>query len=110
MADVATTTTINDKFVWGNKRVRIATLAFDTGDYAAGGIAVTPGQFGLASISAVLFQGASVDSDTKANVPFWNATTGKIQLFESAGDGDPMDEKPAEAMVASTLRLVVIGR
>jgi hypothetical protein len=47
MAGVVTTTTINRTGVWGDRKMVSATLAFDTGDYAAGGVAITPGQFGL---------------------------------------------------------------
>lgn len=113
MAGIVTTTTITDKFVWGNKRVHFATLAFDTGDYAAGGIAVTPGQFGLASISSVLFQGAVIDvaATPSALLPRFSPTNSKIELYEGAGSGASFTEKPAEAMgTGAKCHVVVIGR
>ena len=109
MAGVVTTTTIEDTSVFGTRRVVAAKLAFDTGDYASGGIAVTPAQFGLQVIKAMLFQGASIDSNTSANVAGWDPANSKILLFESDSEGDPLDQKPAEAMLASTLRVFVIG-
>jgi len=108
MAAVATTTTVLARSVWGTKRVVIAKLVFDTGDYADGGIPVTAAQFGLTNIDAVLPQGASF-SATLANVPAWDQTNSKIVMFECGADGDMLDEKPAEAMTATTLYVTVIG-
>lgn len=108
MAAVATTTTIIRRSVWGDRRVVSAKLAFDTGDYADGGIAVTAAQFGLKNIDALIPQGAAF-SATLANVAAWDHANSKIVLFESAGDGDMLDEKPAEAMTATTLYVLVIG-
>jgi hypothetical protein len=115
MAAVATTTTINRNTVWGDRHVVSATLAFDTGDYAAGGIAITPAQFGLAFIDDVLFEGAVLDvsATPTALIPQWNRTSavaGKIRLFEAAAAGASFTEKPAEAMGSgASCRILVIG-
>jgi hypothetical protein len=115
MAAAVTTTTLNKTTVWGTQRVVDATLAYDTGDYAAGGIAITPQQFGLTFIHSVLFQGAVLDvaATPSALVPRWvpsSATAGKIQLFECAGAGASLTEKPAEAMgTGATVRVIVLG-
>lgn len=112
MAAVVTTTTINRKQVWGTDRVFFCTLAFDTGDYAAGGVAVTPAQFGLSAIHAIMFTGASLEvaATPTGNIPRYNAATGKIQLFQSAAADAPFAEKGAEAFGAgATLDVVVIG-
>lgn len=108
MAGVVTTTTVLARTVWGTKRVVLAKLAFDTGDYADGGIAVTAAQFGLTSIDAVIPQGASF-SASLANVAAWDQSASKIVMFECGADGDMLDEKPAEAMTATTLYVTVIG-
>jgi hypothetical protein len=116
MAAVVTSTTVNKKFVIGSKRMVLATLAFDTGDYAAGGVAVTAAQFGLTAIDALFFQGASLEvaATPTANIPRWNpatSSTGKISLFQTgtAADG-PFNEKGAEAFGSgATVAVVVIG-
>jgi hypothetical protein len=112
MAAVVVTSTINYKGVFGAKKVAAATLAFDTGDYAAGGIAVTPAHFGMSHITAVTFQGACVDvaATPTALIPRFVASSSKIQLFEAATAGASFTEKPAEAMGAgATVAVFVIG-
>jgi hypothetical protein len=116
MAGVVTTTTINRSNVWGDRRAVSATLAFDTGDYAAGGIVVTPGQFGLQVIDEILFMGAALEvaATPTASVPQYNrvsATSHKIRLFDST-TGAPayLPEHAASAMGSgATLRCLVIG-
>lgn len=113
MAAVVTTTTINKQTVWGTQRVVFATLAFDTGDYAAGGIAVTPAQLGLTALDEVVFPGAftNVSATPTGLIPQWVASTSKIRLFEAAAAGADFTEKPAEAMGAgANVRLIAIGR
>lgn len=113
MAAVVTTTTINYKTVVGSKRLIGATLAFDTGDYAAGGVAVTPAQFGLVKIDTVLFEGAALEvaATPTAQIPRWNGSTSKIEFYQTgtAADG-PFNEKGAEAFGSgAAVNVVVIG-
>lgn len=108
MAAVATTTTISRRTVWGDRRVVTAKLVFDTGDYADGGIAVTAAQFGFTVLEAVVPLGPAF-SATLANVVAWDPATSKLVLFECGADGDMLDEKPAEAMTATTLNVLAIG-
>ncbi len=112
MAAVVTTTTINRKDVWGTRRVVNASLAFDTGDYAAGGVAVTPGQFGLHVIDDVIvLQAIEVSATPTANLGMYNPATSKIRFFQAdTTDGDPFQEKAAEAFGAgANCRVLVIG-
>jgi hypothetical protein len=113
MAAVVTTTTVNKRIVIGSKRMVLATLAFDTGDYAAGGVAVTAAQFGLVKIDTLFFEGASLEvaATPTANIPRWNPSTSKISLFQAdTTDGDPFAEKAAEAFGAgATVGVIVIG-
>lgn len=115
MAAVVTTTTIRKKVVLGSMRVSFVTLAFDTGDYAAGGVAVTAAQLGLNRIDSIMFEGLGIETAATptANIPRWNptnTTTGKIQFFQGAGAGDPMPEKGAEAFgTGASVRLVAFG-
>ena len=113
MAAVVTTTTVNKRLVIGSKRMVLATLAFDTGDYAAAGVAVTAAQFGLVKIDALFFEGAALEvaATPTANIPRWNPTTSKISFFQTgtAADG-PLNEKGAEAFGSgATVGVVVIG-
>jgi hypothetical protein len=113
MAAVVTTTTVNKRFVIGSKRMVLATLAFDTGDYAAGGVAVTAAQFGLSKIDSLFFEGAAIEvaATPTANIPRWNPSTSKISLFQQGSAADaPMAEKGAEAFGSgATVGVVVIG-
>lgn len=114
MADVITTTTINRKSVWGDRRAVSATLAFDTGDYVTGGIPVTAAQFGLSVLDEIIPLGAALDvaATPSALLARWvySASAPKIQLFESAGAGASLTEKPAEAMgTGATMRVLAIG-
>lgn len=113
MAAVVTTTTVNKISVWGDRRAVRATLAFDTGDYAAGGVAVTPGQFGLTVIDEMVFPGISIEvaATPTANLPYYNPATSKIQMFQGSTSADaPFNEKGAEAFGSgANVRVLVIG-
>ena len=113
MAAVVTTTTINRKSVMGNRRAVFATLAFDTGDYAAGGVAITPAQFGLRHIDFVTFAGQAyeVSATPTANLPQWDRTNSKIVFYQDGGTaGTPLAEKGAEAFGSgASVEVFVIG-
>lgn len=111
MAAVVTTTTVNKRTVFGDVRVVFATLAFDTGDYAAGGVAVTPGQFGLQSIIAIQpTVGLEVSATPTAQLFRYNSTTSKLEVFQSAGADAPFNEKGVEAFGAgASVDVVVYG-
>ncbi len=112
MAGVVTTTTINAKHVWGDQRVVDATLAFDTGDYAAGGVAVTASQFGLNSIQYVIPQpiGLEVAATPTFNLWQWVPATSKLRAAQSAAGDAPFAEKGAEAFGSgANLQVLVIG-
>jgi hypothetical protein len=103
MAAVVTTTTVEEKLVFGNKRVHRVTFAYDTGDYAAGGVAVTAAQCGLNTILGMFFEGVAleVSATPTAQLPRWNQTTSKIQYFQGSGTaGAVFPEKGAEAFGA----------
>lgn len=112
MAAVVTTTTVQNRTVWGTQRVVRATLAFDTGDYAAGGVAVTPAQFGLTRIDEIIFPGAAIEvsATPTGQIPHYAPATGKIVIFQSATADAPFNEKGAEAFGAgANVRVIVIG-
>ena len=113
MAAVVTTTTIVKKSVWGDRRAHLVKFAYDTGDYAAGGVAVTAAQCGLSVIDSMFFEGAAyeVSATPTASVPQWDTTNSKIVYYQTgtAADG-PLNEKGAEAFGAgASVRAWVIG-
>jgi hypothetical protein len=113
MAPVVTTTSIQKRAVLGSFRMVFSTLAFDTGDYAAGGVAVTAGQFGLNRIQEIIFPGAAVEvsATPTAQIPRFNPTTSKVEIFQSATADAPFAEKGAEAFGAgASVRVIVIGQ
>lgn len=112
MAAVVTTTTITRTSVWGDRKVVTASLALDTGDYAAGGVAVTPAQFGLQVIDEVIVtQAIEVSATPTAHIAMYNPSTSKIRVFQAgANAGDPLPEKGAEAFGSgANFRVLVIG-
>lgn len=112
MAGVVVTTTIQKKISIGSQRMVAATLAMDTGDYAAGGFAVTAGQFGLNTIVEIIFPGAAleVSATPTAQLPYYKPSTSKIQIFQSASADAPFNEKGAEAFGSgASVRVLVIG-
>lgn len=87
-----------------------------TGNYTANGDEVEASYFGLSTVDFVIAS-AAVDS-TSAPTLVWpvgvnyaaDAASFFLILGESAADGDPLDEKPAEAVTAGTnCRVMVIG-
>jgi hypothetical protein len=113
MAAVVMTPTVNEKLVFGNKRVHRVTFAFDTGDYAAGGVAVTAANCGLNTILGMWFEGVGLEvaATPTANVFRWNGSTSKLEVYQTgtAADG-PFNEKGAEAFGAgATVTAWVVG-
>ena len=112
MAAVVATYTINRKDVWGTRRAHNVTMALDTGDYAAGGVAVTPASCGLSVIDEVIvLEAIEVSATPTAHVAMYLPSTGKVRVFQTgtAADG-PLNEKGAEAFGAGAyFRLLVIG-
>jgi hypothetical protein len=111
MAPVVATTTVNRKSVWGDRRMVDATISFDTGDYAAGGVAVTPAQFGLQVIDFILCDlGIETSATPTAQLVRYNPSASKLVVFQSATTGVPFPEKGAEAFgTGASVRVFVIG-
>lgn len=107
---MAAAVTVVKTSVFGDRKAVQANIAF-SGTYTTTGEAVAPSAFGLSVIDRVLFEGATLDSSSTALLPAWNATTGKIMLFEGVAAAAPFAEKNnTEAYVAgTTARVLVIG-
>jgi hypothetical protein len=106
----------NPDFTAGNKKFRFRAFVGNTGDYVADGVTVTAAMFGLKRFAALVpLGGFSKTTDFAVGWPVgairYNTerTSALITLLESAADGDPMDEKPAEAMVAHQASFMAIG-
>ncbi len=112
MAAVVATVSVTRSSVWGDRRCVDATISFDTGDYAAGGVALTPASFGLSSkIDFILTEpGYEVSATPTYNLYRWNSSTSKLEVIQSAAGDAPFAEKGAEAFGAgANVRVLVIG-
>lgn len=112
MAGVVTTTTIQKRVTLGSLRAVFATLAFDTGDYAAGGVAVTAAQFGMNRIQEIVFPGAALEvaATPTAQIPRFNPTTSKVEIYQSGAEDAPLKEKGVEAFGSgAAVRVIVFG-
>lgn len=99
--------------VWGNKRVKVRELTFDN-SYPTGGESLTAADVGLKVIEQFLPHGPASDSDGTGggfgNPVRYDHSTSKVQAFESAGDGDSMDEVGSTNSLANFLvRVTIIG-
>jgi hypothetical protein len=96
----------------GRQTWKTGVLTSDDGDYAAGGLAVTASTFGLSRLDSLDIHGVASDGATAgilAEGAYYDATTKKVQLFTSAGDGDPMDEGNTSTLLAYTIRCTAKG-
>ena len=112
MAAVVATVSVTRTSVWGDRKCVDATISFDTGDYAAGGVALTPANFGLSTkIDFILTEpGYEVSATPTYNLYRWNSTTAKLEVIQSAAAGAPFTEKGVEAFGAgANVRVLVIG-
>lgn len=92
----------------GNQRVVTLEATFDT-DYSTGGEDLTADDAGLDEIEHVDI----VENTTaKGYVPRWDKANGKIEVFEAAADGNPLDEVAAgkNDLTDETIQLRVWGR
>lgn len=101
----------------GNVRVRYFNVTFDTGDYAQAGQSFTAASLGFkviyfVSISGGVIQATSPYATAAAHAITYASdnTSFNLFLYESAGDGDGFDNKPAEANTyVGTFRIKVEG-
>jgi hypothetical protein len=95
----------------GQQTWKTGQLVSDNGDYAAGGLAVSASTFGLSRLDSVDVHGVVIDGTaaTLAEGATWDKAAGKISLFTSAGDGDPMDEGNTSAINGYIVRVTAKG-
>ena len=98
--------------VYGTDRVVVADLVF-SGNYAAGGEALTPAAVGLTNIFAVSGAGGAAPATNRATADVWgfDYATNKILMYQTGTGADlPLNEKGAEAYITGcSIRVVVIG-
>jgi hypothetical protein len=99
----------------GNKRHRVFDVTI-SGTYTANGETVTNTQVGLEKIEQVVAPGAVTDSLTAptignpmAVITASDGSSAKFVLFDSAADGDALDETPAETTTRVAFRATFIG-
>lgn len=100
-------------YVAGNKRHRVRELEFDN-SYPTGGESLAASDVNLKVIEQFIPHGpASNDDGTGGTlgVPVrYDHSTSKVQAFESAGDGDSLDEVGSTNSLADYLvRVTIIG-
>lgn len=89
--------------VFGDQRIAIADVTFDA-SYATGGEALSLPQIGIQRASFVQA------SPNGGYVPAYDYATGKILVYATGGEGDPLDEVAATAdLSALTVRLLAVG-
>jgi hypothetical protein len=97
-------------------RSRVYDVTF-SGNYTANGEVVEAADVGLKTIVQVHAPGVATDDNADpatgnpvAVIVADDGSTATFVLFDSAADGDPLDEKPAEAVVGvGPLRCTFIG-
>jgi hypothetical protein len=76
----------------GNLRYWFGNLEFDD-DYTTNGEGLTPANVGMSVIDHLSLTPDTIgDSGTVSYLPVYDKSANKILLFNSAGDGDPLDE------------------
>lgn len=104
---MALTVVLNRPSVIGDKRMVTGTITFDS-TYPAGGEALTAATLGLGVVEHFAAQPA-MNSTPLALVLSYNRTTSKILAFESAGDGDAMDENNTTDISAYSFDFLAVG-
>ncbi len=103
---------------FGNKRIKVRDITFDTGTYVTGGNTITAAQVGLKRIDFASFGTQGMTGGTAGATVNWigvryasDGTSITVQQYESAATGLPGLEKTnAEATVANaTFRVLFIG-
>lgn len=101
--------------VWGNKRVKVRDITFDS-SYPTGGEALVASDVGLSKIEHVIPNGPAADSDgtggTHAVLVRYDYSTSTIQAFEGGASANAavFDEKgDTESLANYTVRVTFIG-
>ena len=108
MADISSVTvSVVARTVFGNKRIVVADIVVGTGasdDWPAGGISVTPAQFGLDGIDYLIIEGGTL-------LYRYIHSTGVIQAYTASGSpGVTANLEVADGAVANeTVRAMAIG-
>lgn len=110
MAVAIGTSTVRNKHVAGDLIVREVTLTF-SGSYSAGGDALSATDLGLGTIEVFVCSGAS--DGTNALMPYYNHSTGKLQLFTAHGTPGAtvaLIEYTAGSLTSFVARAIVFGK
>lgn len=99
--------------VFGNKKIVFADVTFDS-SYPTGGESIAASDFGLNTLQYVIPLGPAVDSDgtggSNAVPVFFDASTSKLQTFESGASGTVNPEKGSGESLANYLvHVIAVG-
>ncbi len=103
-------TQVGRRTVFGDRRVGFYDVVF-SGNYAAGGEAVTPATWGLSDVDYISNELGVATAGTTAVAVSFNPGTSKLQSWESAATGLPFLEKTDTEVyiTGQTARLMVVG-
>ncbi len=90
----------------GDRYLVTGEITTDTGDYAAGGTAVTAASFGLDTIDRLIVGKPSI---VRTSAYFVKSTL-KIKLFIEDGTTGIEAEHPTSALTAASIPFVAVGR
>lgn len=81
-------------------------ITFDTGDYAAGGLAITAASLGLDSVQRLLVGKTSIIRTSA----YWLKSTGKLKIFLQDSISGIEAEHAASALTAQSIPFIAVGR
>jgi hypothetical protein len=94
----------------GDDYLVTGTITTDTGDYAAGGLAIVPSTFGLDTYETFILGPSSIATIHTYFIPGASYILGKIKLFKEDGTTGIEAEHAASALTAQTWPFIAIGR
>lgn len=98
------------KFVWGNKKIRMADITL-TGTYPTGGETLTATDFGMRQILDVIGRSTEAAGQTTMWNVHWDRANNKMKLFGLAAGATGLTEHGAIAYAtASVAHIILIGK
>jgi hypothetical protein len=102
---MAITVTVVDRMKMQPKRAVIADVAFDD-SYPTGGEAITAANFGLVSLSHIIFIDPSIGADKRV---VHDRANGKLMIYAEAADGVQAEAANESNQAAVSVRVMAIG-
>lgn len=103
-----TLTQVERRTVFGDRRVHIFDVTWDSA-YATGGESLTAADLGLSRVDLVLCEPTVAADGLTSYQTAYSRANETLQLFNSAGDGDPFDEAGTDDVSTYITRIMAIG-